>query len=51
LENQGQKAKDRYRKIFLCKQDHSALEPTNYLQMLSGLSPANQVILGKGLGK
>jgi hypothetical protein len=24
---------------------------TNYLQMLSGLSPINQVILGEGLGK
>jgi hypothetical protein len=24
---------------------------TNYLHMLKGLSPVNQVILGKGLGK
>jgi hypothetical protein len=24
---------------------------TNYLQMFQGISPVNQVILGKGLGK
>jgi hypothetical protein len=27
------------------------IQTANYLQMLWGLSPVNQVILGKGLGK
>jgi hypothetical protein len=34
MENQEQKAKDRYQEVFLCEQDHLTLEPAEILGTL-----------------